>query len=163
MTDNRIYRNGIAGVTIHAHATGQNLNGNRIIGNTIGRNNVLGDQIDLGPPVKNIPDLRTTGILVGASSHVHVMDQRQSHLPQPLRDLPGGPGVRSRCTTTTSTTCACRSGSSPRHRAAATSATGRPGPAPRRAQAAVSIGAAGSAHRADGDAGAARRVGVRGA
>ena len=70
--DNEIFRNGIAGVTIHAHARGQNLNGNRIIGNTIGRNNVLGDPIQLSPPAKNIPDLRTTGILVGASSHVHV-------------------------------------------------------------------------------------------
>jgi hypothetical protein len=70
---NRIYRNGLAGVTIHAHVRGQNLNGNRILRNTIGRNNVVGDPIGLGPPVTNVPDLRTTGILVGASSHVHVV------------------------------------------------------------------------------------------
>jgi len=70
--DNEIFRNGISGVTIHAHARGQNLNGNRIIGNTIGRNNVVGDPIGLSKPVKNIPDLRPTGILVGAASHVRV-------------------------------------------------------------------------------------------
>jgi hypothetical protein len=69
---NRIYRNGIAGVTIHAHLRGQNLNGNRILRNWIGLNNVVGDPIGLGPPVTNVPDRRTTGILVGASSHVHV-------------------------------------------------------------------------------------------
>jgi hypothetical protein len=69
---NWIYRNGIAGVTIHSHVAGQHLSGNRIVGNWIGRNNLLGDTIGLGKPVKNVPDLRTTGILVGASSHVHV-------------------------------------------------------------------------------------------
>jgi len=69
---NRIYGNGIAGVTIHSHVKGQNLNGNRIVRNWIGRNNVVGDPIGLGPPVTNVPDLRTTGILVGASSHLHV-------------------------------------------------------------------------------------------
>jgi hypothetical protein len=69
---NKIYRNGLAGVTIHSHLNGQNLNGNRILDNWIGRNNVLGDPIGLGKPVKNVPDPRTTGILVGASSRVHV-------------------------------------------------------------------------------------------
>jgi hypothetical protein len=69
---NRIYRNGIAGVTIHSHVKGQNLNGNRILGNWIGTNNVLGDPVGLGSPVTNVPDLKTTGVLVGASSHVHV-------------------------------------------------------------------------------------------
>jgi hypothetical protein len=69
---NRIYRNGIAGVTIHSHVSGQNLTGNRILRNWIGTNNVLGDPIGLGPPVTNVPDLKTTGILVGASSHLHV-------------------------------------------------------------------------------------------
>jgi parallel beta-helix repeat protein len=72
VADNRISGNGLAGVTIHSHVKGQNLTGNRIIGNWIGRNNVVGDTIGLGAPVKNVPDLRTTGILVGASSHLHV-------------------------------------------------------------------------------------------
>jgi hypothetical protein len=69
---NWIYRNGIAGVTIHSHVKGQNLTGNRILRNWIGTNNLLGDPIGLGPPVTNVPDPRTTGILVGASSHLHV-------------------------------------------------------------------------------------------
>jgi parallel beta-helix repeat protein len=69
---NRIYGNGIAGVTIHSHVKGQNLNGNRIVRNWIGTNNVVGDPIGLGPPAKNVADRRTTGILVGASSRVHV-------------------------------------------------------------------------------------------
>ena len=69
---NWIYRNGIAGVTIHSHVAGQHMNGNRIMDNWIGKNNLVGDEIGLGKPVKNVPDPRTTGILVGASSHVHV-------------------------------------------------------------------------------------------
>jgi nitrous oxidase accessory protein NosD len=74
--DNTIYGNGLAGVTVHSHLNGQNLNGNRIIGNDIGTNNLVGDTIGLGPPVKNIPDLRTTGILVGASSHIKIVISR---------------------------------------------------------------------------------------
>ncbi len=70
---NTIFGNGLAGVTIHSHVSGQNLNGNRIIGNDIGTNNTVGDTIGLGPPVTNKPDLRTTGILVGASSRVRVL------------------------------------------------------------------------------------------
>jgi hypothetical protein len=49
------------------------MNGNRIIGNTIGTNNAVGDGIGLGTPVTNKPDLRTTGILVGASSRIKVL------------------------------------------------------------------------------------------
>ena len=71
--DNTIYRNGIAGVTIHSHVSGQDLDGNKIIGNKIGKNNLVGDTIGLGPPVTNQPDLRTTGILVGSSSRIHVL------------------------------------------------------------------------------------------
>jgi nitrous oxidase accessory protein NosD len=71
--DNVIYGNGLSGVTIHAHLNNQNLNGNKIIGNDIGTNNLVGDPIDLGPPVTNIPDLKTTGILVGSSSRLGVL------------------------------------------------------------------------------------------
>jgi nitrous oxidase accessory protein NosD len=71
--DNVIYGNGLAGVTIHAHLRNQHMNGNQIIGNDIGTNNTVGDPIDLGPPVKNKPDLRTTGILVGSSSRIKVL------------------------------------------------------------------------------------------
>jgi hypothetical protein len=72
VVDNNIYRNGLSGVTIHSHVRNQDLNGNRIINNWIGENDVLGDPIQLGPPVKNVPDGRTTGILVGSSSPLHV-------------------------------------------------------------------------------------------
>lgn len=71
--DNLIYGNGLAGVTIHGHLRNQHLNGNQIIGNDIGTNNTVGDPIQLGPPVKNKPDLRTTGILVGSSSRIKVL------------------------------------------------------------------------------------------
>ena len=72
VADNEIYGNGLAGVTIHSHVPGQRMNGNQIVGNDIGKNNILGDTIGLAPPVTNHPDLRTTGILVGASSKIKV-------------------------------------------------------------------------------------------
>jgi hypothetical protein len=73
---NTIYGNGLAGVTIHAHLANQDLSGNQIIGNNIGTNNTVGDPIDLGPPVINKPDLKTTGILVGSSSRISVLIAR---------------------------------------------------------------------------------------
>jgi nitrous oxidase accessory protein NosD len=72
VADNEIYGNGLAGVTIHSHVPGQRMNGNQIVGNDIGKNNIVGDTIGLAPPVTNHPDLRTTGILVGASSAIRV-------------------------------------------------------------------------------------------
>ncbi len=77
VTGNLIYGNGLAGVTIHAHFPTQDLNGNRITGNVIGTNNTLGDPIQLGtsPGSKKnvaVPDTRTTGILVGSASPIHV-------------------------------------------------------------------------------------------
>ena len=72
VADNEIYGNGLAGVTIHSHVPGQKMSGNQIVGNDIGKNNLVGDTIGLAPPVKNHPDLRTTGILVGASSFIRV-------------------------------------------------------------------------------------------
>jgi nitrous oxidase accessory protein NosD len=74
---NLIYGNGLAGVTIHAHLPGQDLNGNQITGNVIGTNNTLGDPIQLAtsPASKKnvaVPDTRTTGILVGSASPIHV-------------------------------------------------------------------------------------------
>src|ERR1700733_4926112 len=72
VADNEIYGNGLAGVTIHSHVPGQKMSGNQIVGNDIGKNNLVGDTIGLAPPVKNHPDLRTTGILVGASSFIKV-------------------------------------------------------------------------------------------
>ncbi len=72
VADNEIYGNGLAGVTIHSHVPGQRMSGNQIVGNDIGKNNIIGDTIGLAPPVTNHPDLRTTGILVGASSKIRV-------------------------------------------------------------------------------------------
>jgi nitrous oxidase accessory protein NosD len=72
VADNEIYGNGLAGVTIHSHMPGQGMSGNQIVGNDIGKNNIIGDTIGLAPPVTNHPDLRTTGILVGASSALRV-------------------------------------------------------------------------------------------
>ena len=64
VTGNYIAGNGQSGVTMHAHtiAKGQfeDLNGNVIVANKIGTNNLRGDTLD-GPPVE---DLVTTGVLV---------------------------------------------------------------------------------------------------
>lgn len=60
---NYIAGNGQSGVTMHAHTLGPNqfedLSGNRIVHNTIGRNNVSGDTLD-----GSQSDKATTGVLV---------------------------------------------------------------------------------------------------
>jgi nitrous oxidase accessory protein NosD len=66
---NYIAGNGLSGVTMHAHTIqpGQfeDLNGNRVIGNAIGKNNIDGDTLDCPPGSTCTPqDLRTTGVLV---------------------------------------------------------------------------------------------------
>jgi nitrous oxidase accessory protein NosD len=60
---NYIAGNGLSGVTMHAHgpATNEDLNGNVIVGNSIGKNNIDGDTLD-GPPGPSDPN--TTGVLV---------------------------------------------------------------------------------------------------
>jgi len=65
--------NGIAGVTIHGHLPGLHMADNEVLDNNIGRNNTVGDTIGLAPPAHNNPDLRTTGILVGSSTHIAVV------------------------------------------------------------------------------------------
>src|ERR1019366_5685168 len=83
--DNYLAGNELSGVTMHAHtlAPGQfeDLNGNRIIDNVIGKNNVgsavagPGDGLD-GPPAQ---DFETTGILVFSGSvpvHVTIKENR---------------------------------------------------------------------------------------
>ena len=58
--DNEAHGNGLAGVTLHAHFLGgEYLNGNRIVGNDIGTNNVTGDTLDT--PL-SAADFATTGI-----------------------------------------------------------------------------------------------------
>jgi parallel beta-helix repeat protein len=61
--DNAITGNGLAGVTIHSHAPGAFVGGNRILNNLIGTNNIGGDP-DVGP----LPDMATTGILVWSAA-----------------------------------------------------------------------------------------------
>jgi copper-binding protein NosD len=60
---NFIAGNGLSGVTMHAHtlAPGQfeDLNGNKVIGNRIGTNNLAGDPLD-----GSVADMKTTGVLV---------------------------------------------------------------------------------------------------
>jgi hypothetical protein len=53
---NIVSGNGNAGVSMHSHAPLQNLNGNKIVGNWIGLNNLFGDS-DAG-------DMATTGVVV---------------------------------------------------------------------------------------------------
>jgi parallel beta-helix repeat protein len=68
---NYLAGNGLAGVVIHAHHPGgEDVNGNRIIGNLIGKNNIGGDPED-GPP--GPADLSTTGVSVYSGvSTVHI-------------------------------------------------------------------------------------------
>ena len=66
--------NGLSGVTMHAHIINKNqfedLNGNVIVANAIGKNNVDGDPLD-GPPGPSDP--HTTGVLVySGGTRVHV-------------------------------------------------------------------------------------------
>ena len=61
---NYIAGNGLSGVTMHAHTLGpgqfEDLSGNKIIDNVIGKNNIDGDTLDAASP----QDLLTTGVLV---------------------------------------------------------------------------------------------------
>jgi parallel beta-helix repeat protein len=65
--DNTIDGNGLAGVTMHGHVAGMDMNGNVISGNIIGTNNLDGDR-DFTPHT----DLTTTGIIVATVSPVRV-------------------------------------------------------------------------------------------
>lgn len=68
--NNEMHGNGLAGVTFHAHYLGgEYVDGNKIIGNTIGQNNTKGDILDT--PISTA-DFQTTGILLFSSMPVHV-------------------------------------------------------------------------------------------
>jgi len=64
---NYIAGNGLSGVTMHAHTiapgTFEDLSGNRIVGNVIGKNNLDGDTLD-----GSQSDLQPTGVLVFSAS-----------------------------------------------------------------------------------------------
>lgn len=62
--------NGLAGFTIHAHLPGgEDVNGNRVLDNVFGTNNLGGDGFD-GPP--GPADMQTTGIAVYSAPVVHM-------------------------------------------------------------------------------------------
>ena len=61
VSGNSLSGNGLAGVTVHNHVPGQDLNGNRIVFNRIGTNNVDGD------PDFPVADPSTTGVFVGTA------------------------------------------------------------------------------------------------
>jgi parallel beta-helix repeat protein len=65
---NYLAGNGLAGVTLHSHSPGEDLNGNAVIGNVIGTNNLAPDE-DFGPSFVDGP---TTGVIVEAVSNVSI-------------------------------------------------------------------------------------------
>ena len=65
VTGNFLEGNALAGVTVHNHFPNQDLNGNSIVNNRIGTNNVNGDP-DFFPAV----DPSTTGIFVGTAGNL---------------------------------------------------------------------------------------------
>lgn len=67
VTGNNISGNGLAGVTVHAHSPGENLNGNVVEGNRIGTNNIDGDP-DFGGNTPPAIDPLTTGVIVATAA-----------------------------------------------------------------------------------------------
>jgi parallel beta-helix repeat protein len=67
ITGNNISGNGLAGVTVHAHSPGENLNGNIVRGNRIGTNNIDGDP-DFGGNTPPAIDPLTTGVIVATAA-----------------------------------------------------------------------------------------------
>ena len=72
--DNVASGNGLSGVTVHSHAPGQDLNGNRIIGNWLSNDNLDGD-MDFAPFV----DTKTTGVLIASATPL-IAVVRDNHL-----------------------------------------------------------------------------------
>jgi parallel beta-helix repeat protein len=68
---NYLAGNGLGGVTLHSHAPDENLNGNVVIGNVIGTNNLDPDQ-DFVPFGPQFFDGKTTGVIVAAVSDVTI-------------------------------------------------------------------------------------------
>ncbi len=65
---NYLAGNGLGGVTVHSHATGEDLSGNTITRNVIGTNNVDGDA-DFLP---TFSDMQTTGVIVAVASSITI-------------------------------------------------------------------------------------------
>lgn len=64
---NYVAGNGLAGVTVHSHSAGENLNGNVVRANVIGLNNVDGDP-DFGNNTPPAIDPSTTGVIVAVAT-----------------------------------------------------------------------------------------------
>lgn len=62
---NDVSGNGLSGLTLHSHLAGvhQDMNGNVIIGNDFGTNNVKGEEPS---------DLQTTGVFIGSEDHLEI-------------------------------------------------------------------------------------------
>jgi parallel beta-helix repeat protein len=60
---NEFFRNGHGGIAIHVHSPGLNFNGNRLLDNVIGKNNLRTDT----------EDLKSTGVYIGVASHINVL------------------------------------------------------------------------------------------
>jgi Periplasmic copper-binding protein (NosD) len=70
VVDNEASGNGLAGIAMHAHLPGgEDMNGNVLVHNKLGTNNVGGDGFD-GPPGPT--DFQTTGIAVYSAVAVHM-------------------------------------------------------------------------------------------
>jgi len=68
---NYLAGNGLGGVTLHAHAPGENLNGNTITGNKIGTNN-LDPDFDFAGFGPQFFDAPTTGVIIAAAADVTI-------------------------------------------------------------------------------------------
>ena len=68
---NYLAGNGLGGVTLHAHAPGENFSGNTVTGNKIGTNNLDPDFdfVGFGPQFFDAP---TTGVIIAAASNVTI-------------------------------------------------------------------------------------------
>ncbi|MGH3263911.1 MAG: right-handed parallel beta-helix repeat-containing protein [Trebonia sp.] len=75
VADNTMSGNGLAGVTVHAHTPGEDLNGNVITGNRIGTNNVDGDR-DFSPHI----DMAKTAIIVATTASPVAITVSHNHL-----------------------------------------------------------------------------------
>jgi nitrous oxidase accessory protein NosD len=62
ITGNRASGNGHAGFELHAHQAGDDISGNRVVGNSFGRNNLIGDA----------DDPATTGVYLGTHSPLSI-------------------------------------------------------------------------------------------
>jgi len=68
---NLIWGNGLGGVTLHSHSTGQDLNGNVIEDNIIGENNLAPDA-DFAFASPDFVDGQTTGVVIATLSDISI-------------------------------------------------------------------------------------------